>query len=168
MKWVSLQHTDDSIIYTLQEEKKTLLTMRYKPGQHTARIETGIEKRVFIIEKQGFFKNRVVFRNEYGVKIGWLDCGNLFSNEGEITIDAEKFRYSIKNNPLAELLIFKDTKEEPIVRCSLTASQANDLSGVDWSNNQSMLKSNTYCLLLATCWYLFQPAARENILAGVG
>jgi hypothetical protein len=168
MKWVSSQHSAENMIYSLEGEEGTLLKMRYKPGQHTARIEAGIEKRVFIIEKQGFFKNRIVFRNEYGVRIGWLDCGNLFSNEGDIEIDGEKFRYSLMNNPLAELLIYKDLNEEPIVRCSLTASQTNGLTGVDWSNNQSMLKSNTYCLLLATCWYLFQPTARENMLAYAG
>ena len=72
MNIVSVKNNPGQHDYDLQEHDKTVLKLRYKDDLHTARVETGHERRVLIIEDEGLLKARFVLKNEYGVRIGSL------------------------------------------------------------------------------------------------
>jgi hypothetical protein len=70
-------------------------------------VEGETEKRVFLIRKEGFLRNKTVLRNEYGIKIGELGHEHM---QNFIDLNNERFFYTIHNNPLAELVIYKESK----------------------------------------------------------
>ena len=72
MRWETAQSTSGNELYHLYDDDKKILTLTVNPVSQTARIETGGQKRVFLIRREGFIKIRTVIRNEYGIKIGEL------------------------------------------------------------------------------------------------
>lgn len=159
MKWVVASTSAKQEIYELWDEDKKLLTLDFHPLTNSARIESADEKRVFHIRKEGFLRNKTVLRNEYGMKIGQLGYEKGYSNEGYIDLDEERFSYSIGNNPLAELKIYRENKEEPMVACKLEPRNGSTLVQFTKGNE---LSGAEHMLLMSLCWYLFLPVAKEN------
>src|SRR5574338_1694414 len=129
MQWESAQSTTGQREYDLWHNNKKVLTLSFHPATNSARVESAKEKRVFLIRKEGFLRNRTVLRNEYGILIGQLRFEN---KENTVEINNEKFFYIIRNNPLPETVIYKESKEDPVAICSLNIeathfSKNNDL-----------------------------------------
>ncbi len=97
-------------------------------------------------------------RNEYGIKIGELGQDN---NVNFIDVNDERFFYSIENNPLAELVLYKETKERPFVSCGLSTKNGN--AAVKFSKDKILSETAHPGLLMALCWYMFLPVAKENV-----
>ena len=147
MKWQIAKSTLKHEIYELWNKEKKLLTLEFHPATNSARIEYADEKRVFLIRKEGFLKNKTVLCNEYGIRLGYLAQDN---KESYIALNNERFFFDINKNPLPELIIYKESKDEPLVICEL-----------DVKNNT--LEANLYSsLLLALCWYMFLPVSRKQ------
>ncbi len=161
MKWVVASSSAKQEIYELWDEDKKLLTLDFHPFTNMARIESADEKRVFLIRKEGFLRNKIVLRNEYGMKMGHLGYEKGLSNEGFVDLDNEHFTYRIDNNPIAELKIFRDSKEEPLVVCKLKPKNGN--ASVHF-NKGGELSASEHMLLMSLCWYMFLPIAKENTL----
>ena len=106
MNIVSVKNNPGQHDYDLQEHDKTVLKLRYKDDLHTARVETGHERRVLIIEDEGLLKARFVLKNEYGVRIGSLIYDNFSDSHGTVEIENSKYRFSIKPGENPELYIF--------------------------------------------------------------
>ena len=83
-----------------------------------------------------------------------------FGKDGSIIIESKKYTYSIKNNPLAELTIYEGISQQPLVSCGLAIDTA--VTGIALSAHN--IDINNKCLLLGICWYLFLPAAKENLV----
>ena len=111
MKWQIASSTEKQEIYELWNNDRKLLTLDFHPFTNSARIEYADEKRVFLIRKEGFLRNKTVLRNEYGVRLGQLGYEKSNSSEGTIELNDEKFYYTIHNNPMAELAIYRDNKD---------------------------------------------------------
>ena len=124
-----------------------MVTLSINLFSQTAKVECANYRRIFKIEKKGFLQNKTIIKNEHGIKIGYLHLTPWFSNEGFIDFNDEHFYYSTQNNPLAELVIYKSSKKKPLSICSL---KSND--------------EKNSCLLMALCWFLFMPFAKENVL----
>lgn len=159
MKWEVTSASAKQEIYTLWHNDKKLLTLDFHPFTNSARIEYADEKRVFLIRKEGFLRNKTVLRNEYGVRIGQLGYEKSNSSEGTIELNDEKFNYTIHNNPMAELVIYQDNKDKPFVVCGLKADSGN--TSVKFSK-ENQLSPSQHFLLMALCWYMFLPVAKEN------
>ncbi len=160
MKWEIALSTEQQEVYELWHNEKKLLTLDFHPFTNSARIQYADEKRVFLIRKEGFLRNKTVLRNEYGIRIGQLGFDKSNASQGTIDLDNEKFYYTIQNNPLAELVIYKETKDHPFVVCGLKPNNGNPK--VEFSKN-SQLKPSQHFLLMALCWYMFLPVAKENM-----
>src|SRR5688572_33170403 len=102
MRWESAITTSGNETYHLYKDDKKILTLNYNPFSKTARVECDTQKRIFLIRKEGFRRNKTVIRTEYGIKVGELGQEN---KENFIDVNKERFFYSIKNNPLAELIL---------------------------------------------------------------
>jgi hypothetical protein len=158
MKWEIAESTPNKEVYELWHKERKLLSLDFHPFTSSARIEYADEKRVFLIRKEGFLRNKTVLCNEYGVRLGQM----LFDNkENVIELNKERFVYIIQHNPSPELVIYKESKDHPLVVCGLNIKPEDALPII--SKNERILPSGLQSsLLLALCWYMFQPVAKET------
>jgi hypothetical protein len=157
MKWESATSASNHEVYHLYKDDKKILTLVINPFSNSARVECEKQKRVFLIRKEGFRRNKTVLRNEYGIKIGELGQDN---KENFIDVNDERFYYTIQNNPLAELVLYKESKDKPFVTCGLGIKDGDP--AVNFTKDKKLSDSTHPGLLMALCWYMFLPVAKEN------
>ena len=162
MRWETVKSTTEQEIYHLYKDDKKRLTLVFNPFSNSARVECNKEKRVFLIRKEGFRRNKTVIRNEYGIKIGEFGQEN---RQHFITVNEEKFYYSARSNPLAELVLFKETEEQPVVSCGLSTKEGT--TAVYFKKDKNLSDQPHPGLLMALCWYMFLPVAKENTVAPI-
>jgi hypothetical protein len=158
MRWESITSASNNEVYHLYKDDKKILTITFNPFSSSARVECEKEKRVFLIRKEGFRRNKTVLRNEYGIKIGELGNDN---KENYIDVNDERFYYAIQNNPLAELVLFKESKDRPFVTCGLSTKEGDP--SVTFTKDKKLSNTTHPGLLMALCWYMFLPVAKENV-----
>lgn len=155
MRWESVNTNSSNEVYHLYKDDKKILTLVLNPFSNTARVECEKEKRVFLIRKEGFRRNKTVLRNEYGIKIGEIGHEN---NKHFIDVNKERFFYTTHNNPLAELVLYKESVQQPFVTCGLTINE-----GVQFKKDKQLLADTSHPgLLMALCWYMFLPVTKEK------
>ena len=157
MRWELTIAANNNEVYQLFKGDKKLLTLTLNPFSSSARVECDSEKRIFLIRKEGFRRHKTVLRTEYGFKIGELGAEN---KENFILVNEERLYYTIQNNPLPELILYKETKENPFVVCSLSNDKGN--TSVRFSKDAAINTAAHPGLLMALCWYMFLPVAKEN------
>lgn len=160
MRWETFASAPDNEVYHLYKDDKKILTLTLHPFSNSARVEGETEKRVFLIRKEGFLRNKTVLRNEYGIKIGELGHEHM---ENFIDLNNERFFYTIHNNPLAELVIYKESKDKPIMICGLSTDKGS--TGIHFKKDHSLTATSHPGLLMALCWYMFLPVTKENVPA---
>jgi hypothetical protein len=116
-------------------------------------VESAKEKRVFLIRSEGLLRSKTVMRNEYGVLIGQLRHEN---KENCIEMEHEKFFYFIREHSKQEVVIYKNSKEEPFTSCEL------NLDHMHFSLNKKLPAKLESGLLLSLCWYLMMPVVKEK------
>ena len=67
MRWETVKSTAEQEIYELYKDDQKRLTLIYNPFSNSARVECNKEKRVFLVRKEGFRRNKTVIRSEYGI-----------------------------------------------------------------------------------------------------
>lgn len=159
MRWETVTSTSTNEVYHLYKDDKKILTLVFNPFSNSARVECEKQKRVFLIRKEGFMRNKIVLRNEYGVKIGELGHEN---KENFIDVNDERFYYTIHNNPLAELVLYKESKDRPFVTCGLSAKEGN--KAINFAKDKNLAATSHPGLLMALCWYMFLPVAKERVV----
>lgn len=115
-----------------------------------------------MIRREGFRKNKVVLCNEYGVRIGWLSHD---SKSDTIELNHEIFHYSTRNNPLPELVIYRDDINSPSVVCGIDVHSEG--APVKLSNGRLLPRASYSSLLLALGWYVMLPEVSKNSLEPV-
>ncbi len=154
MNWETVKSGIGQKVYALWNNGHKLLTLAFNSSSNYARIEYAGEKRAFTIRYEGFLKNKMVMRNEYGVRIGSVSTEN---KENLIALNDEKLHYTITEDKEPKVIIYKDSIEDPLAICDLTL-------GSDKSILPSIKPAATqHSLLLALCWYLYLPVAKENL-----
>ena len=151
MRWETVSATSTNEVYRLWKNDKKLLTLTLHPFSNSARVETADEKRVFLIRKEGFRRNKTVVRNEYGIKLGEL--GNE-DNRNFIDVHAERFYYNIESSAATKLLVYKQSDHEPFIICDI--DDANAVSSPMPSRSKQI--DSHPGLLMALCWYMLLPA----------
>jgi hypothetical protein len=154
MNWETVTSGIGHKVYALWNKGRKLLTLSFQSSSNFVKIEYEGEKRAFTLRYEGFLKNKMVMRNEYGISIGQVSLEN---KENFIALNDEKLFYTITAGKEAELIIYKESKDKPLAVCALNLD-----------NDKSILPSvkpsaTHHSLLLALCWYLFLPAAKESI-----
>jgi DNA polymerase sigma len=153
MNWETVTSGIGHKVYALWNNGRKLLTLAFNSSSNFAKIEYEGQKRAFTIRYEGIFKNKMVMRNEYGVRIGQV---SIEGNDRQIALNDEKFFYAITDDKEPQVVIYKESPDKPLAVCALTLdNEKNVLSSVKSTATQ-------HSLLLALCWYLFLPAAKEN------
>jgi len=154
MNWETITSDLGHKVYALWNDGRKILTLGFQSSSRFVRIEAEGEKRAFTIRYEGFLKNKMVMRNEYGVKIGYISSEE--NKENLIAFNDEKLYYSITGDKEPQVIIYRESPDKPLAVCALKLE-----------NDQSILPSvkpsaTHQSLLLALCWYLFSPVAQQH------
>ncbi len=143
-----VKHASPSVQkYLLVDGSDRKAELKYNLLQKSVRVSNDDAQRVFFMEKTGFWNNKTIFKNEYGVEIGKMSNEKGF-HAGHIEVDGNKFHYVVHDAPSQELVIY-DELSQPILTCDLSASgykQGQDLGG----------------LVLGLCWYANPSSGEQN------
>lgn len=155
MQWVNVNKEKENNAYELWYNEKKVMSLSFSAATQIARLETGPEKRLFFVEKKGFFqKKRSVLKNEYGVKLGQLHSDNNAAEEGSIEMDGNKYSYTVNDNNEVSLALSDETGSErkPFLRCNITG--VIDSAAALVQRSISFHDSKLPLLLMTLCWYL--------------
>ncbi|MFI5185263.1 MAG: hypothetical protein ACHQF0_00905 [Chitinophagales bacterium] len=148
MEWLSINDDPRQRIYELWTNKEKSLILAYHPTSRTIRISTGDERRVFLIGREGFRRNRTVLRNEYGIRIGQLSHDSGQVNQGNIEVSGEQYNYILQDVIPARAAIYKNG--DMLAECELPEVSKN-------------AKGSDHDLLILTlCWYLDVAVKKEE------
>lgn len=149
--------------YLLVEDGKSLANVSINHGSSVFRISSPTTKRAFLLHKEGFWKNKIALKNEYGHKLGQL-YPSKWHNGGILELEGKKFRYQFRNNPLVEIVILNETGTDELVVCGLQG-EAGKAVGLRLSKPGELADADLQYILFALAWYMFLPIAQENIPA---
>lgn len=114
MIWQTITSAFGDSVFTLLNNGKRLLTLDFHPSSNAARVnfEMG-EKRVFLLRKEGFFKNKVVLRDEYGQTIGRIGNEN---NQKFVAVGDTRYYVNAQtlNNSQTAVNIYDNARQAPI------------------------------------------------------
>jgi len=152
MNWETVNTGIGHKVYALWNNGRKILTLAFNSSSNYVKIESEGEKRAFSIRYEGFLKNKMVMRNEYGIRIGHVST----EKENLIAFNDEKLYYTITNDNEPKVIIYKESIHEPLAVCDLKLDH-------DKSILPAVKPAATHqSLLLALCWYLQLPVTREH------
>jgi hypothetical protein len=142
MKWVLSHATDGFHHWQLQQENQAKLLIF-----HLSRLSlrlTGIIKRLFFLQEQGFLQKKVLLRSEYGIVLGEATPTDK-SSPGQLLLNGQKFFYRTESTQL----ILLDNDKQLVGACELPAeAPANRLE--------------RFGLLFSFAWFLTADAAADK------
>lgn len=146
MKWETVTSTIGHSAYALWNNGRKLVTLVFNPASNAARVEYDDEKRVFLVRKEGFLRNKTVLCNEYGIRLAHAGSEN---NTRFVEFNNERYFYDIDNQSEPALTIYRESKDQPLAVCTLGIDSMQQTEKRLFSDNAS------YTLLMALCFYLF-------------
>ena len=160
MKWEKITSSIGHSAYALWNNGRKLVTLVFNPSSNAARIESEAERRVFLIRKEGFLKNRTVLRNEYGVRIG---CAGFENNRNFIELDNQRFFYEVSNSEASpSLAIYSEQQQDqPLAICELDGQEKSWIK--ELKAHKAFGSQTQYSLLMALCWYLLPLVKDERV-----
>ena len=159
MRWENTTTGSDNEVYQLWHNDEKLLTLTLNQFSSAARVECNDERRVFLIRKEGFRRNKTVLRNEYGIKLGEL--GQL-ENKRFIDLNDERFFYDVAKDGQPRMILYKDNAETPVLECGIQKKEL--FPDLKLGNAAARMASYTG-LLMALCWYILLPASQPVVPA---
>ncbi len=150
MKWTLLSAAENQESFGLFHNDQKLLTLEFHPFTNSGRIDHTGEKRVFMIRKEGFLKNKIVLRNEYGMRMGQLVYDKTGPQSGYLELENEKFEYPIKRKDTA-LITMKNITSGSEAMVFEWAPKLFNLSG--------SLGPAQQFILMSTGWFLSMQLA---------
>lgn len=140
MIWQKITSAFGDSVFTLLSNGKKLLTLDFHPSSNAARVnfEMG-ERRVFLLRKEGFFKNKVVLRDEYGQTIGRIGNEN---NKKFVSVGDTRYYVNAENinNSETAVNIYNIAEQAPIATYNI------DKTAVTSSTGDSLLMVLCLCL----------------------
>jgi hypothetical protein len=95
MRWNLTQSTGHFNRWRLEQNETA--EIKYNKESHSFRI-TASDKRLFFIDKTGFFQNKFLIRTEYSVIAGEIFPKKMFS--GIVVFENKKYSYVLKENSI--------------------------------------------------------------------
>lgn len=158
MKWIRTNNALSAEGFELWSDTNKLAGINFSSHTHIARVMSDIGKRLFFFEKKGLFNQRAVITNEYGITMGMVEEER--GGKGILQLDGKKYRFAFDRNNTGELTVFDENLHQPLISCHFNEA-------LPLTPGRSLLNTKFPCLLLALCWYAFQPhvALTERALA---
>jgi hypothetical protein len=159
MKWVSVNNGNSGDHYELWDNDNKLVDLSLSSHTKIARIVSSSDKRLFFIEKRGFLHAKTVIKNEYGIKLGELNSESW--DEGMIDLDGTKYSFAFPHNEDDKLVIYNETKTQPLVSCSLSGLFTHIPAVLERS--RSLHDTKYPSILMALCWYLLKLSVNNTL-----
>ena len=159
MRWKTLASGDNNEVYQLCKDDQVLLTLTLHRLSNTARVHCGDEKRVFLIRKEGFLKNRTVIRNEYGIKLGELGNEN---RDNFIEINGDRYYYTLDGAENLHLSISTNPGDKPLFESTLPPEATSTQFSLSRNKTPGF---SALAILMAVCWYKFIYTRHEPAFA---
>jgi hypothetical protein len=139
MKWEPVKHASSLVNkYHLTEGADIKLVLKHNLDQESVRIGHDETQRLFFIEKTGFWNNKTLFKNEYGIEVGKLSLDRGY-HAGTIEFEGHRFHYGIDHTMANRLIIYKHNISQPAISSDLPSANVDQ----DFT-----------CLVLGLCWQL--------------
>ncbi len=114
-----------------------------------------IDNNIFVIKRTGFWKNSIEIVNQAGDTIARVYPEKWYANSWTLELHEKMYKLIVRNNPLAEYVIFDNTVE--IAAYGLATEDGNVIVRITTKEESSDFLFD-YLL-----WYLFVPIATENM-----
>lgn len=155
MKWLASFASNTQEIYELWNEDQKLLTLDFHPLTNSARIEYRGRRRVFMIRREGFLKNRIILRNEYGMRMGQLHYEKSNLSAGSLELDGELFNYNIRQGEYPVIQINRASSSDITHQYKLEKGLPLSLAG--------NLGTAQQAILMTTGWFLAEHTLQEAL-----
>lgn len=133
---------------------EVVLNMLYDVPLHTARLESGSARRMFMVYKEGKRFPKHVFKNEYGFDVGMIDPQAAYNDYGCIQLYGNAFYYNLGFIKEKTLTLSRLPDAPPLLTVKLDG----------YSTGINNIPDDYYNFLLASlCWFIELPA-KENVL----
>jgi hypothetical protein len=142
MKWVLSHATDDIHHWQLQKENGSKSLIFHQ--QRLSLRLSGLSKRLFFLNVQGFLKKKILLRTEYGIVIGEAPFAEK-SLTGQLILNGQTFFYRLEK---AQLFLL-DSEKQLMARCDLLPEATVE-------------KVEFYSLLFGFAWFLTADAVTEK------
>src|SRR5882757_9450585 len=110
MNWETVTSGIGQKVYALWNNGQKLLTLAFNSSSNFAKIECEGEKRAFMLRYEGFLKNKMVMRNEYGVRIGYVSTENAgVEKQYFIDFNDEKLHYTVTDDKEPKVIVYKES-----------------------------------------------------------
>lgn len=141
MKWVLSHASDDIHHWQLQheDESKSLVVNL----QRLSLRLSGISKRLFFLNLQGFLHKKILLRTEYGVVMGETAFADKIA-PGQLVLNGQKFYYRYKEG----CLYLMDSEKQVIATCDLSV--------------EATTKLEVYSLLFGFVWFSTADADQKE------
>jgi hypothetical protein len=114
-----------------------------------------IEGKEFVIQRTGFWKNKVEILDELGNSIARVYSDKWYSRYYKLDYKFQTYRLLLRNNPLAEWVVLDGTNE--LMSYRLLNQKEADLTNIELKDQ----REKPDYLLDYLLWYLFVPIAHE-------
>lgn len=139
MKWEPVKHASSLVSkYHLTEGTDIKLVLKHNLDQESVRISHDENQRLFFIEKTGFWNNKTLFKNEYGIEIGRLSIDRGY-HAGTIEFQGQRYYYGVDQTMKNRLIIYKQNSSHPVISSDLPPAN---------------IEQDFTCLVLGLCWQL--------------
>jgi len=150
-KWIK----NEELKYSFEVAGKVIgnLTISYANFERKAFFE--IEDKKYTLKYNGFWSSSITILDDNENEVLRLYTEKWYANSSILEYKEQKFRLKIRNNPLAEYVIFDENQKELLAY------------GLKVENHQCKVaihsSGNTDYLLDFLLWYSFLPIAQENM-----
>ena len=151
MKWVSVNSGTANENFELWEADIKVADISFSKSTRIARFVSKLSKRLFFFEKKGLLTPKAVIKNEYGIKMGKVEETKPGTGKGYVELNDKKYFFVYNENNSGELMLYDEAMQKNLLTCSF-----NTLSS-GFNKTKSLLDTKFPSLLMALCWYVFQP-----------
>lgn len=141
--------------YSFSVDNKHVGTMEISYASSDRKAICNINNKVFIIKRTGFWKSSLEIDNQFGQTIARVYPEKWYANSWAIELHEKMYKLIVRNNPLAEYVIFDNIVE--IAAYGLATENGNVIVRITTKEESSDFLFD-YLL-----WYLFVPIATENM-----
>ncbi|WP_462249730.1 hypothetical protein [Ferruginibacter sp.] len=151
MKWVSVNNGTAQESFELWETDTKVADISFSKSTRIARFVSKLSKRLFFFERRGLLTPKAIIKNEYGIKMGKVEETKPGTGKGYVELNDKKYFFVYNENNSGELMLYDEAMQTSLLTCSFNTLSAG------FNKTKSLLDTKFPSLLMALCWYVFQP-----------
>lgn len=148
MQWVKVNTNTPLETFELWNGDKKVASTSFNNNSHIVRMASNAGKRLFFYGKKGWFAQKPVIQNEYGITLGKMQTETETGEKGMVELDGKTYHYQLSADESINLELFDDELNKKVASCSF----GNVLSK-GFMKTKSLMTTRFPQLLLLLCWY---------------